>query len=138
MPGKGKGGDSSYADNIGANGVPSGSVQDPTLKQAHEAARAKLMDTDGNPTPHYQAYLKYRDEYQSKVEAWHKAYAAALTDPMKLQTWPIDGASYQDDADEAMNRWMSFGFKEEIENAIATLAAQGTNPRDSGVAEHLD
>ena len=57
---------------------------------------------------------------------------------MKLQTWPIDGASYQDDADEAMNRWMSLGFKEEIENALATLAAQGTNPRDSRVAEHPD
>jgi hypothetical protein len=96
------------------------------------------MDTDGNPTPHYQAYLKYRDEYQSKVKAWHKAYTAALTNPMKLQTWPIDGASYRNDVDEAVNHWLSLGFKEEIENALATLAAHGTNPRNGSVAEHPD
>ncbi|HEX4963549.1 MAG TPA: hypothetical protein VF173_22155 [Thermoanaerobaculia bacterium] len=120
--------DSWYAIITGANGIPTESVLNPAMKQAYENAQAKLMDKDGNPTPHYQAYMQYEDDYKSKVKAWHKAYAGAFTDPMKLQSWPIEGTSYQDDADEAMDRWQSFGFKHEIENAIDTLAAQGTDP----------
>ncbi len=128
MPNASKVSDAWWAIITGANGIPTESVPNPDLQKALDAARAKLMDKDGNPTPHYQAYMQYEDDYKSKVRAWHKAYAAAFTDPMKLQNWPIDGVSYHDDADEAMNRWIGFGFREEIENALATLAAQGTDP----------
>lgn len=72
--------------------------------------------------------LQFEDAYKNKVKAWQKAYAAAFTDPMKLQNWPNEGVLYQNDADEAWDRWVSLGFKNEIENAIATLAAQGTDP----------
>jgi hypothetical protein len=128
MPSANKVSDAWWAIITGANGIPTESVPNPDLQKALDDARAKLMDTDGNTTPHYQAYLQFQDAYNSKVRAWHKAYAAAFTDPMKLQNWPIDGVSYQDDADGAMDRWVGLGFKEEIENALATLAAQGTDP----------
>lgn len=128
MPGSSKVSDAWYAIITGANGVPTSAVLSDSLKQAYENAQAKLMDKDGNPTPHYQAYMQYEDEYKSKLRAWQRAYSNAFTDPMKLQNWPIEGVSYQDDVDEAMDRWMGFGFKEEIENAIAILAAQGTDP----------
>jgi hypothetical protein len=128
MPTSSKVSDAWWAIITGANGIPTDSVLNPAMQKAYEAARAKMMDKDGNPTPHYEAYMRFEDEYKSKVKAWHKAYAAAFTDPLKLQSWPIDGVSYHDDADEAMDRWVSFGFKNEIENAIATLAAQGTDP----------
>lgn len=128
MPGSSKVSDSWYAIITGANGIPTESVINDSLKAAYDAATAKLMDKDGNPTPHYQAYMQFEDEWKSKVRAWHKAYADAFTNPMKLQNWPIDGTSYQDDADEAMDRWSGLGFKQEIENAIATLAAQGVDP----------
>jgi|GEM_PF-2542827 len=101
---------------------------DPSIKQAHEAAQAKLTDKDGNPTPHYQAYWRFKDEYNGKVKARDKAYAAALIDPKKLQNWPIEGRTYQDGVDKAMDRWVSLGFKFEIENAIAALKAQGMDP----------
>lgn len=128
MPGSSKLSDSWWAVITGANGIPTQSVLNPAMQQAYDNARAKMIDKDGNSTAHYEAYMRYEDEYKSKVKAWHKAYAAAFTDPMKLQSWPIDGTTYHDDADEALDRWISFGFKEEIENAIATLAAQGTDP----------
>lgn len=128
MPSSSTVSDTWYAIITGANGIPTDSVINDDLKKAYEAAAAKVMDKDGNPTPHYQAYMQYEDEWKSKVKAWHKAYSDAFTNPMKLQNWPIDGTLYQDDADQAMDRWVSFGFKEEIENAIATLAAQGTDP----------
>jgi hypothetical protein len=128
MPNVSKISDAWWAIITGANGIPNELVLKPELKAAYEAAKAKMMDKDGNPTPHYEAYMRYADEYKSKVRAWHKAYAAAFTDPMKLQNWPIEGTLYHDDADEAMDRWIGFGFKQEIENAIATLAAQGTDP----------
>jgi hypothetical protein len=128
MPGSSKVSDSWYAIITGANGIPTDSVLNDAMKKAYEDATAKLMDKDGNPTPHYQAYMQYQEKYKDKVKAFHRAYANAFADPMKLQSWPIDGTSYQDDVDEATDQWVSFGFKNEIENAIATLAAQGTDP----------
>lgn len=128
MPGAGKVSDAWWAITTGANGIPTESVLSDEMKKAYDAASAKLMDKDGNTTPHYQAYMQYEDAWKDKVKAWHRAYANAFSDPMKLQNWPIDGTSYQDDADEAMDRWVGLGFKQEIENAIAILAAQGTDP----------
>ncbi|BDC46044.1 hypothetical protein [Paraburkholderia terrae] len=128
MPGAGKVSDAWWAIITGANGIPTESVLNDSMKAAYDAATSKLMDKDGNVTPHYQAYMQYEDTYKSKVKAWHRAYANAMTDPMKMQNWPIDGVQYQDDADEAMDRWVGLGFKQEIETAIATLAAQGIDP----------
>jgi hypothetical protein len=128
MPNVSKVSDSWWAIITGANGIPTDSVLNDDMKAAYDAATAKLMDKDGNPTPHYQAYMQYQDAYNSKVRAWNRAYANAITDPMKLQNWPIDGTLYQDDADQAMSRWEGLGFKNEIEQALDTLAAQGIDP----------
>ena len=128
IPGSSKINDSWFAIINGANGIPSNLELNADMKAAYEKATASLMDKDGNPTAHYEAYMKYEDEYNSKVKSKNKAYANAFTDPAKLQMWPIEGKTYQDDVDEAWDRWSSFGFKEEIEKAIATLAAQGTDP----------
>jgi len=128
MPGSSKVSDSWYAIITGANGIPTQSVLSDAMKKAFADAQAKLMDKDGNPTPHYQAYMEYEEKYKDKVKAWNRAYANAFADPMKFQNWPRDGVLYHDDADEAMDHWVGFGFKQEIENAIATLAAQGTDP----------
>lgn len=128
MPGSSKVSDSWWAITTGANGIPSESVLNEAMKKAYEAAQGKLMDKEGNPTAHFQAYMQYEDAWKSKVKAWHRAYANAFTDPMKLQAWPIEGTMYHDDADGAWDRWTGLGFKQEIEGAIATLAAQGTDP----------
>jgi hypothetical protein len=128
IPGSSKINDSWFAIINGANGIPSNLELNADIKAAYEKATAMLMDKDGNPTPHYESYMKYEDEYKSKVKAKNKQYANAFTDPAKLQMWPIEGKTYQDDVEEAWDRWSSFGFKVEIEKAIATLAAQGTDP----------
>lgn len=128
MPSSSRVSDSWWAIITGANGIPTDSVISDDLKAAYAATAAKLTDADSNPTPHYQAYMQYEDAYNGKRKEWHRAYAAAFTDPMKLQAWPIEGVDFEDQANEAWDRWMSFGFKEEIESAIATLAAQGTDP----------
>lgn len=128
MPASSKLSDSWYAIITGANGIPANVELNDAMKKAYADATAVLIDKDGNVTPHYQAYMDREDEYKSKVKTWHRAYAAVISDPMKFQSWPVDGTAYQDDADEAMNRWISFGFKETIERALATLAAQGTDP----------
>jgi hypothetical protein len=111
MPGAGKVSDAWWAITTGANGIPTQSVLNDAMKKAYEEATAKLMDKDGNTTPHYQAYMQYEQIWKDKVKAWHRAYANAFSDPMKLQNWPIDGVQYQDDADEAMDRWVGLGFK---------------------------
>ncbi|MBV9248375.1 MAG: hypothetical protein JO227_03890 [Acetobacteraceae bacterium] len=128
MPSSSKVSDSWFAIINGANGIPPSMELNDAMKQAYADAQAKLQDKDGNPTAHYQAYMDKEDEYKSKVKARNKAYADAFTDPMKLQAWPVNGVPYQDDVDEAWKRWISLGFKEEIEKALNTLAAQGTDP----------
>jgi hypothetical protein len=97
------------------------------MQNDYERAQAKLMGSDENPTPHYQAYMRFEKEYRSKVKVRDEAYADALTEPIKLQNWPIVGKSYAEEVDKAMDRWVSLGFKNEIENAIATLKALTTN-----------
>ena len=89
MPSSSKVSDTWYAVITGANGIPTDSKLSPALQKAYDAATAKLMDHDGNPTPHYQAYMNYQDDYNSKVRAWQRAYANAFSDPMKLQQWPL-------------------------------------------------
>ena len=128
MPSSSKVSDSWYAIITGANGIPANVVLNDAMQKAYADATALLQDKDGNVTPHYQAYMQFEEAWKDKIKAWHRAYANAFTDPMKLQNWPIDGTSYEDDANEAMDRWVGLGFKQEIENAIAILAAQGTDP----------
>lgn len=128
IPGSSKINDSWFAIVNGANGIPSNLELKDDIKVAFEQAKSKLMDKDGNPTPHYEAYMRFEDEYKSKVKASNRAYANAFTDPAKLQMWPIEGKLYQDDIETAWDRWIGFGFKIEVEDALATLAAQGTDP----------
>jgi hypothetical protein len=128
MPSSSKVSDSWWAVITGANGVPTESTLSPELQAAYDAAQAVLADKDGNPTPKYQAYMDREDEYKDKVKAYNRAYAAAMTDPIRLENFPRDGVLYQQDVDEALDRWNGLGHKPEIDKAIATLAAQGTDP----------
>ncbi|HKP38751.1 MAG TPA: hypothetical protein VJT71_17980, partial [Pyrinomonadaceae bacterium] len=128
MPGSSKVSDSWFAIINGANGIPTTNQPSADLQAALDAARAKLQDKDGNPTPHYNAYQQYEEKYKDKVKEWHRAYAKAAATPDTLEAWPTTGTDYQDDVDEAMDDWTALGYKEEIEDAIATLAAQGTDP----------
>ena len=128
VPGSGKVNDAWFAIINGANGIPSTMELNDVMKKAIEDAKAVIMDKDSNSTPHYEAYIKFQEEYRDKVKSRNKQYANALSDPMKLQMWPIQGKIYQDEVDEAWDKWQGFGFKAEIEKSIASLAAQGIDP----------
>ena len=52
------------------------------------------------------------------------AHQEAMNNPMKLQMWPVEGRTYHDDVDSAMNVWIALGYKYEVENAINTLRAE--------------
>ena len=103
-----------------------------SLEEIYEKAKATLIDKAGNPTPAYQAYMKYEDEWRKKITAYDTEYASALANPLKLQQWPNQGKLYQHEAEEASNRWIALGFKNEIENAVTILAAQ---PKDPAIAD---
>jgi hypothetical protein len=120
--------DAWYAIVNGANGIAPDLELNDDMKKSLDKAHAVLMDSNGDSTVHYEKYLQYRDGYQTAVRTRDKQYANALSDPMKLQMWPIQGKTYQDDVDFAWDQWQSFGFKQEIDEAIAVLAAQGIDP----------
>jgi hypothetical protein len=128
MPGSSKVSDTWWAIVTGANGVPPTKKISPDLQAAYDAARAKLVDAQGDPTAAYQRYMDYRDKYRAKVKAYNRAYSTAITDPRKLQRFPNEGKILQDEVNDAFDEWGSFGGKPEIENAMAILAAQGTDP----------
>lgn len=98
------------------------------MNKEYDGALATVMDKDGNPTSHYRAYLQYQEVWNGKVEARQKAYMSARGDAMKLQFWPIEGIKYQDEVDQAFDRWTALGYKQEIENALDVLKAHGIDP----------
>jgi hypothetical protein len=128
MPGASRLSDTWWAIMTGANGIPPKTDIKPELKAAYDKARAFLMDADENPTAKYQKYMDYRDKYRTAVKAYNRTYSAALTDPRKLGRFPNEGKIFQDDVDSAFDEWQGFGAKSEVERALATLAAQGTDP----------
>jgi len=128
MPQSSKVSDSWWAIITGANGIPMDSELSDEMKAAYEKVKAVLVDKDNKATPQYTAYMKYQEKYNDKVKAWQRAYANAFTDPMRLQNWPNEGKLYHEDANEAMQQWIGLGFKEDIDKALATLAAQGIDP----------
>ena len=128
MPGASRVSDTWWAIMTGANGIPPTTDIEPELRAAYDKARAFLMDAEDNPTSKYQKYLDYREKYRTAVKAYNRAYSAALTDPKKLARFPNEGKIYQDDVDSGFDAWQAFGAKSEVEKAMATLAAQGTDP----------
>ena len=128
IPASSKVSDSWEAIVTGANGIPLNQTLSAAMQQAYATARAVLQDVNGDPTPHFNIYKQYEEAYNSKVKAYQRAYADAFTSPAKLQNWPIDGVSYQNDVTDAANDWSSLGFKIEIETAMATLSSVGTDP----------
>ena len=101
-------------------------MSEDAIKQAYENAKATLIDKNGNPTPNYQAYMKYEEEWKIKKEAYNTAYAKASENASQLQRWPNEGVLYQHEVEGAWDRWFSLGFKNEIERAIDLLTASGS------------
>ncbi len=120
--------DTWYAIINGANGVESGLEANENIKAALQRAEEIMVDEEGNDSPKYAKYNQYRDEYYDAVRERDRQYANALTDPMKFNLWPMQGKVYQDDIDYAWDKWQARGAKQEIEEAMALLSAQGIDP----------
>lgn len=127
-PGTSKVNDSWYAIINGANGIAPDLELNDEMKKAIEQAKAKIMDAEGNSTVHFEKYMEFRDKYNEAVRTRDRQFADALSDPMQLQMWPIRGKTYQDDVKFAWDNWQGFGFKQEIDEAMAVLSSQGIDP----------
>ncbi|MVM40312.1 hypothetical protein GO730_26115 [Spirosoma sp. HMF3257] len=128
MPNASKINDSWYAIINGANAIVSDMEFNDSIKATIEKAKSVLSDKDGNTTPKFDQYLRYRDEYQSKVKAYQRAFAGSLSDPMQFQMFPIQGRLYEDDVNFAREQWVGLGHVGEIEEALKTLSGQGIDP----------
>jgi len=128
MPGASKVSDTWYAIINGANSIATNQELSDAMKTEVEKAKSKLMDADGNPTPHYDNYVRYKTELQDKIKIYNRAYADAMTNPTRFQNWVSEGRPYLEDINEARARLQGMGFQNEIEGALATLATQGIDP----------
>ncbi|MBE8714891.1 hypothetical protein [Sphingobacterium hungaricum] len=120
--------DTWYAIINGANAVPSGLELSDELQKAVKKAERVLIDEEGEETKKYERYAQYREEYYDAVRERDRQYANAISDPLKMNMWPIQGKVYQDDVDYAWDKWQSRGYKQEIEEAEAFLSSQGIDP----------
>lgn len=100
--------------------------QNDESKEAYEKAKAILTDNNGKPTPHYEAYMRYQAEWEKKRKVHETAYTTAQANVATLNRWGVEGKSYIDDINSAMDKWIALGYKTEIENAIKVLSAQST------------
>lgn len=120
--------DTWYAIINGANGLASGLEANDDIKAALLRAEKLMVDEEGNDTPKFAKYNQYRDEYYDAVRERDRQYANALSDALKFNLWPMQGKIYQDDVEYAWDKWQSRGAKQEIEEAMALLSAQGIDP----------
>jgi hypothetical protein len=127
-PGDGNINDAWFAIINGANSIPPELELNGDIKKAVEKSKSIMQTPEGDSTPHFDKYLQYRDEYQEAVQNRDRQYGNAFSDPMKLQMWPIQGKTYQDDVNFAWDKWQALGFKQEIEEAMAVLSSQGIDP----------
>jgi hypothetical protein len=108
-------------------------TRSPILQKHIEDARRILYDIDPNSgtiigkSKLYKMYEENMEAYTKAKSAMAEAYAKAQSDPMALQAWPITGATYQHDVDQAWDRWIS-ADKNKIENALATIKSQPNDP----------
>ncbi|RZN82244.1 MAG: hypothetical protein EVB11_09090 [Winogradskyella sp.] len=127
-PGTSKLNDTWFAIINGANGIAPDMELNDEMKEAVEEAKAVLMTPEGDSTRKFDRYEEYREEYLDTVRARDRQFANAMSDPMKLQLWPVQGKTYQDDVDFAWDKWQSRGHKQEIDAATAILSSQGIDP----------
>jgi hypothetical protein len=129
MPSAGQVSDAWFAIINGAQEVSSNMTLNQSMQKSIAAAQAVLIDpTTGNPTPHYNQYLNYQQQYFNAVQNLDGQYANAISDPNGMAMWPITGKIPQERVNTAMEDWVGLGFKNEIETAQDTLNAQGMDP----------
>jgi hypothetical protein len=72
----------------------------------------------------YKNYLKNALAYTQAKKDYADAQAAALADPVKAQTWPIDSALYQEKINQAYDAFKT-GGADMVERALHVLEAVG-------------
>jgi hypothetical protein len=86
-----------------------------------------LMDADGNFTGYTPLYTSYRHNQKMLADArtaFANAYAAAMSEPVAGQAWPVASSTYQNAVDQAFNDLKDMGGQR-VEDAIATLQSEG-------------
>lgn len=90
---------------------------------------AKLVVVDTPFTTHYKSYKK---AYQNALRAYNsKRINAMYSDKSEVVLdFSLNGASYQDDVDQAMDDWVSNGCKNEYEQIVALIDNLGRKSMD--------
>ena len=92
--------------------------------ESKEAKNLLVLD-NGNPSPQYEAYLKFAKLVTEKERAMNEAKQMASQDFNRMRNWPITGKTFNDELQQAKNQWIVLGHKNEIEQAINVLKATG-------------
>uniref|UniRef100_UPI003514FE06 hypothetical protein n=1 Tax=Streptomyces calvus TaxID=67282 RepID=UPI003514FE06 len=111
----------------------------PEIQARIDSAKKTLFtfDADGNMTGYsrkYEIYNKNRKAYEDAVSDFANAFAAATTDPVQGQSWPVTSAKYKGAVDRARADLFAMGGQE-VEDAIATTQSIGSSAAASFIAQ---
>ena len=103
-------------------------MADDVKKRIEEAEKVLFeKDEDGAIAGKSKAYKRYIENANALAKAksdFAVANAAAMTDPVKAQAWPVQSATYQQMVDQAQDALVTEGGPK-VERAIDTIASVG-------------
>jgi hypothetical protein len=112
----------------GMQPLPPPPIPDDIQKQINDAQKViHKLDDEGNiigKTPLYANYLKNSKAYADAKKAFADAQAAALNDPLKAETWPMDSVVFQEAVDQAWDSLKTEGA-EKVERALDIINSVG-------------
>ncbi|MDF5754236.1 hypothetical protein [Spongiactinospora sp. TRM90649] len=94
-------------------------------------AKAVLWTADLEETPAYARYLKNQKAYAKAISNFVVNQNITLADPVKAPSWPIIAREFQDEVDQAFDRWKTQDA-DKIEAALATVQSLGV-PLEQGM-----
>lgn len=78
-----------------------------------------LIQQSGIAAVKYDLYFKFEQEYKRLMNAYHTAFAEAQSDPVRSANWPRIYAQYHEKISIAYDNWLSYGYKNEVEQAFS-------------------
>lgn len=97
----------------------------PAQRAKLQAALAVIMTPNQDPTPEYKKYETYEIAYYTALTAFQEAVANSKNDGIPIP--PV----VQKNLDSAKRNWETFGFRQKIDNAYATINnLQGLDPNN--------
>ncbi|MCM2623481.1 hypothetical protein, partial [Alcaligenes faecalis] len=119
-----------------ASPSPNRPAPNPAAVQRVRDAEAYLRDKhdDTADSAEYKRYKAKKTAYDAAVLAYTADYQNAMKTPESAAAWPVSGTVSLAKVDDAYNDWIALGHKDDVEERLNTIAAQGKDAVEAVIA----